>query len=77
MRNLFFLLRSVGAEGAFYQGMGDAKPGSVDVRDIADGIRTMGQGEWGAAVMRDYRAAYSRGWGEFVKEVLAPALSKE
>jgi uncharacterized protein YbjT (DUF2867 family) len=33
---------------------------------VADAIRKMGWGEWGAQVTKDYSAAYGRGWGDFV-----------
>jgi uncharacterized protein YbjT (DUF2867 family) len=35
---------------------------------VADNIRKIGWGEWAAAVMRDYSAAYGSGWGDFVTE---------
>jgi uncharacterized protein YbjT (DUF2867 family) len=35
---------------------------------VADNIRKMGWGEWAASVMRDYSAAYGRGWGDFVTD---------
>jgi uncharacterized protein YbjT (DUF2867 family) len=35
---------------------------------VADSIRKMGWGEWAAAVMRDYSAAYGSGWGDFLSE---------
>ena len=121
MQNIFGSAQTIGAEGVFYQGMGDGKLGMIDVRDIADAaakvlldrshagktytltgpesitwhkaaeaftaalgqpvkyvpippegvaeaIRKMGWGEWGALVMKDYSAAYGKGWGDFVTD---------
>lgn len=35
---------------------------------VQDAIRKMGWGEWGAEVMKDYSAAYGKGWGDFVTD---------
>ncbi len=36
MQNIFGSLQSIATQGLFYQGMGEAKLGMIDVRDIAD-----------------------------------------
>jgi uncharacterized protein YbjT (DUF2867 family) len=41
---------------------------AIPPESVADAIRKMGWGEWGATVMRDYAAAYGRGWGDFVTD---------
>jgi uncharacterized protein YbjT (DUF2867 family) len=121
MQNILGQAQSIAGEGVFYHGMGQAKLGMIDVRDIADcavkaildrslagktftptgpasvshqaaaqaltaalghpvkdvavppeavaeSVRKAGWGEWAAGVMRDYSAAYSSGWGDFVSD---------
>ena len=36
MQNIFGSLKTIGSDGVFYQGMGEAKLAMIDVRDIAD-----------------------------------------